>query len=166
LAGRPLGPALPRDPNFAPYLGSAERARLRQRFHSTLCCGEGLAAAQAEVRAALELGLPVLAGSDAPVPGTTHGASLHQELAQLVEAGLSPTQALMAATSAPADAFHLGDRGRIAPGLRADLLLVEGDPTREIGDTGRVVAVWREGAPFDRQAYRERLEPESLGGKP
>ena len=55
--------------------------------------------------------------------------SLHGELELLVEAGLTPLEALSAATSVPADRFRLPDRGRIAPGLRADLLLVNGDPT-------------------------------------
>ena len=64
--------------------------------------------------------VPIITGTDSPVPGQTYGASLHGELALLVAAGLSPVQALTAATSAPARAFGLTDRGRIAPGLRAD----------------------------------------------
>ena len=79
------------------------------------------------------------AGTDAPNSGTAHGASLHGELQLLVEAGLTPTEALAAATSAPAAAFHLTDRGRIAPGLRADLVLVEGDPTADILQTRAIV---------------------------
>jgi imidazolonepropionase-like amidohydrolase len=54
-------------------------------------------------------------------------------------------QALVAATSAPARAFGLDDRGRIAPGLRADLLLVEGDPTTDILRTRRIVTIWKRG---------------------
>ena len=52
-----------------------------------------------------------------------------------VEAGLTPSEALVAATSAPADAYGFPDRGRIAPGLRADLVLVDGDPTVSIKAT-------------------------------
>ncbi|HEX9110608.1 MAG TPA: amidohydrolase family protein, partial [Terriglobales bacterium] len=69
------------------------------------------------------------------------GASLHGELEYLVEAGLTPQQALVSATSAPAAAFHLADRGRIAPGLRADLLLVNGDPTADIKATRDILAI-------------------------
>jgi imidazolonepropionase-like amidohydrolase len=52
---------------------------------------------------------------------------------------------LRAATSVPARRFGLDDRGRIAPGLRADLALVDGDPTADIADTLSVRRVWRGG---------------------
>lgn len=90
-------------------------------------------------------GVPVLAGTDSPAPGLAHGASLHRELELLVDAGMSPSDALASATSVPADCFGLTDRGRVQPGMRADLLLVEGDPTREITDTRSIVAVYRGG---------------------
>jgi imidazolonepropionase-like amidohydrolase len=63
-----------------------------------------------------------------------------------VTAGLTPAQALRAATATTARRFGLGDRGRIAEGLRADLLLVDGDPTKDIGDTLNTRAVWRRGS--------------------
>src|ERR1700730_435583 len=63
--------------------------------------------------------VPILAGTDLGNPGTTAGVSLHGELEYLVEAGLTTLKALAAATPAAADSFHLTDRGRIAPGLRA-----------------------------------------------
>ena len=75
------------------------------------------------------------------------GASLHLELAMLVDAGLSAVQALQAATSGAAKAFGLTDRGVIAPGLRADLLLVHGNPTRDISSTRAMRQVWRGGVP-------------------
>lgn len=93
----------------------------------------------------VEWQVPILAGSDASAPGTTHGASLHHELELLVYAGLTPAQALAAATSVPARVFNLSDRGRIAAGLRADLLLVEGDPTGNILDTRNISRVWKQG---------------------
>jgi imidazolonepropionase-like amidohydrolase len=89
--------------------------------------------------------VPILAGTDAPVPGTTYGASLHGELVRLVAAGYSPAQALAAATSVPARIFHLSDRGLIRPGLRADLVLVDGDPTADILATRNIVAVFKKG---------------------
>ncbi len=105
-----------------------------------------------------EAGVPVLAGSDCGNPGVTAGAGLHVELGLLVDAGLTPVQALAAATSRPAAGFHLADRGRIAPGLRADLLLVEGDPTADIHKTLDIRAVWKEGRRLDRDAYRMQLQ--------
>lgn len=97
--------------------------------------------------------VPILAGTDAPSPGQTYGASLHGEMELLVGAGLSAAQALIAATSAPARAFGLTDRGRINPGLRADLLLVEGDPTADITATRRIVAIWKRGVKVVRAKY-------------
>ena len=90
-------------------------------------------------------GVDILAGSDAPNPGTGHGVTMHQELELLVEAGLSPIAALHAATALPAKRFGLTDRGRIEPGLRADLLLVTGDPTVDITATRDIVGVWKNG---------------------
>jgi imidazolonepropionase-like amidohydrolase len=106
----------------------------------------------AELHAA---GVELMAGSDAPNPGTAHGASLHHELELLVRAGLTPTEALRAATATPARRFGLSDRGRIAPGQRADLLLVRGDPTADIRATRQIERVWKNGAPVQRQRYPE-----------
>jgi imidazolonepropionase-like amidohydrolase len=108
------------------------------------------AAATAALRQLTAAGVPLLAGTDTGLPTAAlgvigYGATLHAELELLVEAGLSPTQALVAATSAPAQAFRLTDRGLIRPGMRADLVLVHGDPTTDIRDTRNVVAVWKRG---------------------
>lgn len=100
--------------------------------------------------------VPILAGTDVGNPGTAPGASLHGELEYLVEAGLTPTQALVAATSATAAAFKLADRGRIAAGLRADLVLVNGNPTEDIRATRDIVAIWKSGVLVDRQAWLRR----------
>jgi imidazolonepropionase-like amidohydrolase len=99
-------------------------------------------------------GAPILAGSDVPNPGTAQGASLHQELELLVEAGLTPIEALASATSAPARAYHVPDRGRIAPGLRADLLLVAGHPDENILATRNIVAVYKHGIENKRRRCR------------
>jgi imidazolonepropionase-like amidohydrolase len=89
----------------------------------------------------------LLAGTDAGNDGVTHGASLHRELELLVEAGLTPLEALRAATSAPAAAFEpIRDRGRVVVGARADLLLVEGDPTTDILATRDIVRVYKKGS--------------------
>jgi imidazolonepropionase-like amidohydrolase len=92
----------------------------------------------------------VLAGTDAPNPGMAHGVSLHGELALLVLAGLSPAQALAAATRLPAERFGLKDRGRISPGLRGDLVLVDGDPTSDIKATRAISRIFKNGYQVDR----------------
>ena len=92
----------------------------------------------------------LLAGTDPPNATVVHGASLHRELELLVQSGLTPTQALTAATQSASEIFRLNERGRIVPGRRADLLLVRGDPTRDITATRDIVHVWRSGVEFDR----------------
>jgi imidazolonepropionase-like amidohydrolase len=144
------GRQLSEDPRLAPWLATGQRASLRAAFHAGWQRPLVLAQALQNVQAIQTAGLMLLAGTDAGNPGTAHGASMHGELALLVRAGLTPAQALTAATSAPARAFGLADRGRIAVGQRADLLLVQGDPTRDITNTRAIVAVWKNGAPVDR----------------
>ncbi|MFG3417923.1 amidohydrolase family protein [Micromonospora sp. NPDC048063] len=96
-------------------------------------------------------GVTLLAGTDATPFAPQHGTAMHRELALLVKAGLTRTEALAAATSVPARHFGLTDRGRIAPGLRADLLLVDGDPTTDITAVSAAVDVWRRGVRQNRQ---------------
>jgi imidazolonepropionase-like amidohydrolase len=89
----------------------------------------------------------VLAGTDANnaagVPASPeHGSSMHRELELLVEAGLTPVDALRAATVLPARYFGLPDRGVIEAGQRADLVLIAGDPLADIGATRKIERVW------------------------
>jgi len=124
-----------------------------------------LAMPKAITAALAKAGVPILAGTDAGNAGTLYGISMHRELAALVEAGLTPTAVLAAATSAPAAAFRLGRRGCIATGCKADLLLVDGDPTRDITATRRIVEVWKDGQSANalRDAKRQQVAQERGG---
>jgi imidazolonepropionase-like amidohydrolase len=149
--GKATGASLAADTRVAPWLNASEAQALKGRFQfSERSTSLSLDHANAAVAALQAAGVPLLAGTDAPNPGTTHGASLHRELELLVAAGLTSIEALTAATSTPARVFGLLDRGRIAPGLRADLLLVAGDPSHDITETRAIVAVWRNGVPVTR----------------
>ncbi|HEX6053866.1 MAG TPA: amidohydrolase family protein [Gemmatimonadaceae bacterium] len=154
IAGRKGGEALATDARVAPYVGPDNVTNLKTTFPGRPGSVRDFQAALTTVRQLRDAGVPILAGSDAPNPGTTHGASIHRELELLVEAGLTPVEALRAATSVPARAFSLADRGRIAPGLRADLVLVNGDPTTDILATRDIVAIWKRGLTIDRDGYR------------
>jgi imidazolonepropionase-like amidohydrolase len=97
-------------------------------------------------------GVTILAGSDAQT-GVFPGAALHRELRALVSAGLTPAQALRAATGDAARFVANSpdpDFGMIAVGKRADLLLVEGDPTADIANVSRIAAVLLGGAQLMR----------------
>lgn len=103
--------------------------------------------ARASIAVAKAAGLSILAGTDANDDAGApwnppFGSSLHDELELLVDAGLTPVEALVSATSIPARVFGLADRGAVRPGLRADLLLVSGDPTVDIGAVRSVTGVW------------------------
>jgi len=152
VLGTLSGPLLLADPRVAAAASKDAEAQMRKPM--SMRCAGSLAHAFAAVREMRKAGIPILAGTDAPAPGSWNGASLHQELELLVKAGLSPSEALAAATSVPARTFGLKDRGRIAPGLRADLLLVRGDPTRDITSTRDIVAIWKAGVLLSRPTFR------------
>ena len=149
--------SLTADPALSPFLTPDDHQMLAMTFPFTVQEG-AYAAEERAIRQLADAGVPILAGTDAPNPGTTFGASLHRELELLVKAGLPPLEALRSATSIPAETFGLSDRGRIREGITADCVLVEGDPTRDIKDTRRIVAVWRAGVKVDRNKYRSAAE--------
>lgn len=112
--------------------------------------GYQLELALQNVKALFDAGVPILAGSDAPNPGTAQGLSLHRELQLLVRAGLSESQAIAAATTVPAEVFDLQGRGVIAPGARADLLLLRGNPLGDIEQTLAIAQVIKNGQTVDQ----------------
>lgn len=153
---------LTEDPRFNAFLSKQELAMAKQAFPRRAGLPPvSYASAEATVKQLRAAHVPILAGTDAGNPGTAHGAALHRELELLVNAGLTPTEALAAATSIPAKIFHLGDRGRIAEGMRADLLLVAGDPTTTITATRDIVGVWKQGVPFNRSTVSEAIAAEA-----
>lgn len=108
----------------------------------------------ASARALHEGGITILAGTDANAqnlaPGHPgFGESIHAELELLVSAGLEPLQALRSATMLPADVWGLRDRGRIEPGMVADLVLVQGDPSKNISVTRQIRKVWVGGHAYE-----------------
>jgi imidazolonepropionase-like amidohydrolase len=157
VGGAASGQFLSADPRLSPYLTRDDISNLKRSFPKFPTALREKYAEQtiAQLKAA---GVPVLAGTDAPNPGTSHGVSMHRELELLVRSGLTPEEALAAATSVPAAAFHLDDRGGITPGKRADLLLVKGNPTQDISATRDVVSVWKLGVEDDRASYRASVE--------
>lgn len=93
-----------------------------------------------------------LAGSGADALGTMPGISLHTELELLVRLGLSPREALAAATNNYAEQFGWTELGQVAPGRRADVLVVDGDPTVNIWNARRISTLIEDGNVIDRDA--------------
>jgi imidazolonepropionase-like amidohydrolase len=134
---------------------------ITMQAHAAARPGTSFAAATDTVAALHAAGVTILAGSDAVTsPGmpvqVPHGESLHQELELLVAAGLSSAEALCSATSLPAQVFGLHDRGAVELGLRADLVLIDGDPLKDIRATRNIRRIWCGGV---EHAPDERRDP-------
>lgn len=155
------------DARLQPYLSSRVKEHLGRSFAARTPVARAdprasLNAHIAGVRSLHESGARLLVGTDAAITTPTVesgtpsaiGVSVHRELELLKNAGLSPIEALTAATMNAADAFRLTDRGRITAGRKADMVLVRGDPTSDITATRDIVRVWRSGVAFDRKLGR------------
>ena len=94
-------------------------------------------------------GVPIGAGTDTPIGRALPGYSLHTELERLVDAGLSPLEAIEAATMRPAEFLRLsGEMGTVSPGKRADLVMLDANPLDDISNTRRIAAVVAAGRYF------------------
>jgi len=156
LCKEPAALSLLSDTRLAPYLSQDDISFIQrfQQFDPSAASPDSSSvlsytAAVESVRQLKAAGVPILAGTDSLY--ALHGVSMHREMELLVLAGLSTVEALAAATSVPATIFGLSDRGRITPGMRADLFLVQGDPTNDITATRNIVGVWKLGIPTHRQ---------------
>jgi enamidase len=87
----------------------------------------------------------VVVGSDAGMPGVRFGPGVHRELELLVESGLTPKEALKAATSQAARVLRADHIGAIESGRAADLIVIDGDPLQRIQDSQNIVIVFRDG---------------------
>ena len=111
------------------------------------------------VAAMRDAGVPILAGTDIAGPRVYPGFSLHDELALLVEAGLTPLEALQAATRNAARALgRLDDTGTVASGKRADLVLLDASPLDDIEHVRQIRGVVAGGRWFDRGTLDGLLE--------
>ena len=104
------------------------------------------ASGQQNLKKLFNAGVNVGFGTDSGAqPGGIPGFSEHRELELMVDAGLTPLQAITSATGQNAKLLHLQDRGSIAVGKRADLLVLDADPLVDIRNTRNIVAVYHDG---------------------
>ena len=101
-------------------------------------------------------GASLVLGSDSGVQDHIYGFSAHRELELMVAAGLSPMEAIVIATSRSADRLGLADTGRLAPGARADFIVLDANPLDDITNTRRIGGVYLRGAAVDRESLRAR----------
>ena len=148
------------DPLLATVLEPAAQAVVARPFRAE----PGPARAQrwnnlmANTAALRSAGVRIGVGTDAGVTGTYHGWATLRELKLLVAGGLPPQAALVAATSKSAEAIYAGEeRGTIAPGKLADLVLVEGAPHRTIEDLDRIRRVFLGGKEIEREVLAREI---------
>jgi imidazolonepropionase-like amidohydrolase len=102
-------------------------------------------------------GVRIVLGTDTGIePGHTFGSGEHVEMARWVQLGLTPSQAIAAATQRPAELLGLKDMGTLAVGKRADFIVLDANPLEDIRNTRRISSVYLDGAKFDREAVLAR----------
>jgi imidazolonepropionase-like amidohydrolase len=105
----------------------------------------------------LASGARIVLGTDTGVhPGHTFGSGEHVELARWVQLGLTPSEAIRAATERPAELMGLKDMGTLAPGKRASFMVLDANPLDNIRNTRRISSVYLDGVRFDREAMLAR----------
>jgi len=130
---RPLAPSCgPRSPNAA-----TRETMLSDNFKKMIAAGARL-----------------VLGTDAGISsGYTFGSADHHEIARWVEFGLPPSDAIVAATSRPAELLALADSGTLAPGKRADFIVLDANPLENIRNTRQIADVYLNGARLDRASW-------------
>ncbi|NVJ61570.1 MAG: amidohydrolase family protein [Gammaproteobacteria bacterium] len=127
------------------HIPKAVRLSLDQNLEGVPMQNDALAIAMTNVKKLHQAGIRILAGTDAPNPGTAHGVSMHGELSLLVKSGLSPVDALKAAGINVHRSFSIGERGHLKPGARADLVVLDKDPRTSIVNTQAISRIFKNG---------------------
>jgi imidazolonepropionase-like amidohydrolase len=134
-------------PSLAAQLSDpAWRAKVLGDTKAVAAQKQSLAINMKNVKTLFDAGVNVGFGTDSgATPLRIAGFAEHRELKLLTDAGLTPLQAIQTATKNAAALLHLDDRGVIAPGKLADLLVVDGDPSKDIAAVDNIESVWRRG---------------------
>jgi imidazolonepropionase-like amidohydrolase len=112
---------------------------------------------QRSLAALNKAGARIILGCDTGLEDHLFGYAEQRELAEMVAAGMSPAQVIVAATSRAAEYLGLRNMGTLAPGRRADFIVLYGNPLGDIRQTRSIDAVYFNGRPIDRAALRGRL---------
>jgi imidazolonepropionase-like amidohydrolase len=138
-----LGDSIPADELKKLQEGATDRPQVQQAF--------GIQARNlAKIHAA---GVKIVLGTDGGIPW-----SHHVEMADMVAAGMTPSDVIVAATKNSAEFLRLNDIGTVAAGKRADFLVLDANPLDDITNTRRIAGVYLRGAAIDRAAVRARMK--------
>jgi imidazolonepropionase-like amidohydrolase len=150
-----LLPRLYRDVVWSPSEGLPYLRRFEPEDFAVLA--EASAREAVLVKRLHDAGVRIHAGSDTQNPFVVPGASLHRELRLLANAGLTPEQALAAATRVPGEFLHQPGLGRLEPGAPADLLILREDPTQSLDALDSILAVVADGRLYTREQLDAQL---------
>ena len=159
-AGLPDAP-----PDLLALLGESIPARLVEQYRASYAARDPKNVAfmkgtyekmRESLRKLNEAGITITLGGDTGIPGAWHGWAEHYELETMVDAGMTPAQVIVAATSDAARVLKLDDLGTITPGKSADFLVLDADPLQDIRNVRRLSAVYLRGTALDRAGMRAR----------
>jgi imidazolonepropionase-like amidohydrolase len=150
-----LLPRLYRDVVWSPSEGLPYLRRFEPEDFAVLA--EASAREAVLVKRLHDAGVRIHAGSDTQNPFVVPGASLHRELRLLANAGLTPEQALAAATRVPGEFLRQPGLGRLEPGAPADLLILREDPTQSLDALDSILAVVADGRLYTREQLDAQL---------
>jgi len=145
-----------------PFYTQSLSARIVADIKANVCAvGANAAARDARVKEnftrMIQSGARLILGADTGIrPGNPFGAGDHHEIAHWVDMGLAPADAIVAATSRPAEALGLTDVGMLAQGKTADFLVLNANPLDNIRNTRQIDSVYLRGARLDRDALRAK----------
>lgn len=153
---------VPLIPDWETYLDPGAVMPLRSELRSMIqptCLKEALEKQMQFVKAVQDRGGLIVAGTDPVIPILLPGYSLHRELQNLVDAGLTPVEAIKAATLNAAIALRIdSEKGTIASGKIADLVVVDGNPDEDISAIGNTLLVFKEGIPYSPEVLRASVQ--------
>jgi imidazolonepropionase-like amidohydrolase len=151
-----------------PFFTQALSARIVADIKATACAPNANAAGR-EARLKenftkmIASGARLILGADTGIrPTNPFGSGDHHEMAHWVDMGLSPADAIVAATSRPAEALGLTDVGMLAPGKAADFLVLNANPLENIRNTRQIDSVYLRGAKLDREALLAKWKKDGV----
>ena len=160
-------PAWIDEPNLVALLSETVAPEVMQRMKTAFAARDAAGAARArEIYANMRrslaklnaAGARIILGSDTGLEDHFFGYAEQRELEQMVAAGMTPMQVIVAATSRPAEFLGLKNTGALAPGKRADFLVLDANPLDDIRNTRRIVNIYINGMKVDRAALSAGLQ--------